>query len=130
MNGLMKKAPTGKIARVRVTSEFQREAVLGCPFCIMRASEAIQNDYDIVIEIVGLNWRALKYASTALKNNREIVATAVENDARALWYASNELQGTLPVDQEERLRCFSRSRSPSFGSGDEMGEELGGDYAE
>jgi hypothetical protein len=56
------------------------------------ASEQLKNIRELVLSLVKLNGRTLKYASNILKNDKEIVWEALKNDLNAFKYISDDLK--------------------------------------
>ena len=63
------------------------------------ASEALQNDKDIVLAALTQNGLALEYASDALREDREVVLAAIRQNGWALQYANDSLR----ADPEVRI---------------------------
>ena len=68
---------------------------------LLRASDELRNDFDVVLSAVSSDSKFVRYprtaqplccASTALRNNKRIVMVAVSADGRALEHASDELK--------------------------------------
>mmetsp|Transcript_10855 Transcript_10855/g.17914 ORF Transcript_10855/g.17914 Transcript_10855/m.17914 type:complete len:465 (+) Transcript_10855:63-1457(+) len=62
------------------------------------APTPVKDDRDLVLEILRDSWgHALQYASQAIQNDREVVLQAVQFDGAALQYASDELRSDTEV---------------------------------
>lgn len=61
------------------------------------ASEQLKNNRELVLSLVKLNGRTLKYASNILKNDKEIVWKALKNDLNAFKYISDDLKNDKKI---------------------------------
>jgi hypothetical protein len=61
------------------------------------ASEQLKNNRELVLSLVKLNGRTLKYASNILKNDKEIVWEALKNDLNAFKYISDDLKNDRKI---------------------------------
>ena len=78
------------------------------------------NDKDYVLEAVGENVFALKYASPELQNDKDVVLKTIENNVAALHYASDDLQN------DEDIKAIAES----YEGFDDLGDDDPGDIGD
>ena len=101
------------------------------------ASDAMQDNKEVVLAAVSNNGLALEYASKFMQNNMAVVMAAVSNNGKAFKYASGEMHMNMDV-HDARLGFFligySKSAAAYHGSARSfplaLGFHIGSDRSE
>ena len=86
--------------RMRRNFNVVMEAVRKDYRALQLASLNLRSNRDIVMEAIKTNGYALQYANWLLRNNRNFVIKAVKIDCDALGYASNRLKNDISINME------------------------------
>ena len=86
-------------------------SIENCPPLLMKASESLRSDKEVVLAAVIKNGRELEFACEELQNDKEVVLAAIENNTSAIEFARNNYRND---------RDFLISNSLKINSNDEI----------
>jgi hypothetical protein len=82
-----------------------------CPPLLMKASESLQADKEVVLAAVTQNGLELEFASKELQNDREVVLAAIDNDKSAIEFASDNFRNDKDFLMLNSLKTYSKEES-------------------
>ena len=92
-------------------------SIENCPPLLMKASESLRADKEVVLAAVSQNGEELEFASKELQSDREVVLAAIDNNVSAIEFASDNFRN----DKEVILTAVKNSSI--FGSAFEYASE-------
>lgn len=86
-------------------------SIENCPPLLMKASESLQADKEVVLAAVTQNGLELEFASKELQNDREVVLAAIDNDKAAIEFASENFRNDKDFLMLNSLKTHSKEES-------------------
>lgn len=86
-------------------------SIENCPPLLMKASESLQADKEVVLAAVTQNGLELEFASKELQNDREVVLAAINNDKLAIEFASENFRNDKDFLMLNSLKTHSKEES-------------------
>jgi predicted RNA-binding protein (virulence factor B family) len=89
--------PFGGLVIDNKVTILQLLSIENCPPLLMKASESLRADKEVVLAAVSQNGEELEFASKELQSDREVVLAAIDNNVSAIEFASDNFRNDKEV---------------------------------